>query len=128
MNWIWQEIEEGRFNRSLKEKPANIDHSAGTAVFKGEHGTYTCSLTHCDCQDFQVRLKGMQPCKHILALGAAMGAFDPKALARHFNGVRAMELLSRAYGAYYLFHQPIMSDDEYDTLKAEWSDLLPRKS
>ena len=127
MAWIWEmnSIDERRFTRALKEKPASIDGQTEKASFDGDHGSYTCTLSHCDCQDFTMRLKGKQPCKHILALGIALCAYDPDAVKRMFDGRRAVDELSRAYGHYYLFHAPVMADAEYDALKRKWSDLLP---
>lgn len=127
MDWIWEmnTIDEGRFTRAQKEKPVSVDDQVGKGHFEGSHGSYTCTLSHCDCQDFTMRLKGQQPCKHILALGIALGAYDPAAVQRMFDGQRAINTLSRAYGRYYLFHAPVMEDAEYDALKRKWSDLLP---
>lgn len=120
MEWNWKDVDEGRFSRALKEKPVELDRENEVAVFKGDHGRYTCTLSDCDCQDFRIRLKSQQPCKHILALGAALGAYDPQAVALGFEREREKDRLALAYGRYYLFDDPIMSDAEYDALKKKW--------
>lgn len=119
MKWIWKVsvIDEGRFERAKKETPSSIDGEA--AVFEGSHGTYHCTLSNCNCQDFQLRLKGQQPCKHILALGIAVGAYNADAIGKRFELLRIRDRLASAYGHYYLFDHPVLSDAEYDTLKEE---------
>lgn len=126
MKWIWKDIDEARYRRSQEEKPVKVDYEKETAVFRGSTRMYSCTLTHCECSDFQMRLQGQQPCKHILSFGAALGAYDPKAIERQFEAPVAKDRLALAYGRYYLFNDPIMSDTEYDELKKQWADLLPR--
>ena len=120
MEWIWnfEDIEEGRFTRSRKLKPVELNRENGSGVFEGSEGTYTCTLTHCTCQDFQYRLHGAQPCKHILSLGAALKAYDPDAVARRFEAEELKRCLAMAYGYYHLFHEPVLSNKDYDSMKA----------
>jgi len=126
VKWTWNDIDPARYQRALEEKPVKVDYEKETAIFRGSTRMYSCTLTHCECNDFQMRLKGQQPCKHILSLGMALGAYDPKAVARQFEGVMIKDRLALAFGYYHLFNDPIMSDSEYDELKAQWADLLPR--
>lgn len=125
MEWIWKEIDKSRYQRSKELKPLSLDTQNLSATFKGSKGSYVCTLSHCSCQDFQLHLKGKMPCKHILHLGAVLGAYDSAAYDRMLAGDEVKEKLALAYGLYYLFNDPVMSDQEYDQMKAEWADLLP---
>lgn len=129
MKWVWEnkDIDEDRFDRIKEIEPIQIDQEKTFASFQGKNGIFCCSFAQCECQDFRMRLRGKSPCKHILYLGAELGAYDPVALKRYFDGKRAIDRLSLAYGRYYLFNDPVMSNEEYDAMKQEWLDLIPEK-
>lgn len=128
MSWIWKEVLEADYNNALKTKPDQIADSAAVAYFDGKHGEYHCTLTHCDCQQFTLRLKGKHPCKHIIALGLAVGAYDPAADLRRFEAEKIAGQLASAFGYYHLFHAPVMADAEYDRLKARYAALTEEKA
>lgn len=129
MIWTWknEDIDESRFNRIAEIEPSKIDRDNLTAMFNGKNGVFCCTLASCECQDFRMRLRGKGPCKHILLLGVELGAYDPEKLKRYFEGKKVADQLSLAYGKYHLFHDPIMSNDDYDAMKREWSDILPKR-
>lgn len=122
--WIWKSVLEPDFSNSLKIKPSSIDPDTSSAVFEGSSGTYNATLMHCECSQFQMRLKGKHPCKHIIALGAALGVFDRDTYAHRFEAKKLADQLAAAYGYFHLFNSPVMSDKEYDALKQAYHDEL----
>lgn len=52
--------------------PLSLSPEKGTATFKGNLGNYNTNLSHCECMDFQRRLR---PCKHIYRLAYELDVF-----------------------------------------------------
>lgn len=65
----------------LTPVPGSLDVVNGTAVFKGNSGTYQVTLESCPCGDFRGR---HLPCKHMYRLAYELGAFV-------INGVKSDE-------------------------------------
>ena len=59
--------------------PLEISESDCAAIFSGNHGVYTATLSACTCVDFSKRKK---PCKHMYRLAIELGLFGDKAEAK----------------------------------------------
>ena len=134
-NWLWESEapkDEGRLKRAAKVK---VDHLTITedecsAVFIGSEGTpYATTLEACSCPDFALK-HGTIPCKHILRLAMeariinANGNTPAQQLAADREALRSQ--IAAAYGYYYHFHAPVMSDQAYDKLKDQLSKVEAR--
>lgn len=122
--WNW-EVRESSLKKAVEFKPAeiqSIDKSKPFIVING----HTANLDECDCQDFIKSKGGVHACKHMIRLAIELGVINKSgntpeqqyAADKHeYRNVIAM-----AYGRYHLFHEPLMTDEEYDKMKAEYKE------
>lgn len=127
--WKW-EVRASSLKKAVKYQSADIlsiDKNKPLIVIKGSKGdVHTANLEECDCTDFRMVQGGVHACKHMIRLAIELGIINKNgntpeqqdAADKHeYRNVIAM-----AYGRYHLFHEPVMTDAEYDTLKKEYKE------
>lgn len=127
MEWKWtkEQLEPGRIARARKVELSNVVvniplsecHAECVSGSTGE--VYHVSLQDCTCRDFTV---GKKPCKHMIALAMEARLLNESGQTMDEEIASQKATLAEAYGFYYLFDEPIMSDKEYDDLKYELAD------
>ncbi len=114
-----------RIKSAAGMKPENITGEGENAscefVSKSSGEIYQTTVNECSCMDFMMR---GGPCKHMIALGAALGLHD---LQRQAEIRAAADKLCMAYGSYYLFGCSRVSDGEYRKLKEKCAPWLNAK-
>lgn len=129
--WKWpaESIDAGRLERAIKVKTAHLEISDNVChgTFIGSKGyMYTATLASCDCPDYSLN-HGRIPCKHILRLAIEAGIIEKNGKTPEQQkkaDINSMRLtLAVAYGMYYLFDDPYISDSEYDQLKQNLIDM-----
>lgn len=134
MLWNWPQVDEGRAQRARKLKFEELDLETPFGVIQGSSPEpYQCTLQACTCKDFAMyKAKGTpQPCKHMIALAMKLGILSENGLTppqqREADIAALRDKLASAYGYYYLFESPIISDKEYDKSKATLAELLSKE-
>ena len=132
MKWIWESEapkDAGRLKRAAKVKvdSLTINENECTGVFIGSEGTiYHTGLDTCSCPDFAIK-QGYIPCKHILRLAMEAGIINENGNTPQQQRLADIQSLryqiATAYGFYYCFDDPMISDKKYDELKAQLSKL-----
>ncbi len=132
--WNWPPTDEGRAKRASKLKFEELDLEAPFGVIQGsDPEPYQCTLQSCTCKDYYIcRAKGIpQACKHMIALGMKVGLLNENGLTppqqREADIAALRAKLASAYGYYYLFDSPIISDKEYDESKSTLAELLSKE-
>lgn len=126
--WPWNYknpgyIDKGRLARAEKtkiiSKVSNDDECYAT--FEGSGGAvYETTFSECTCKDFALS-HGEMPCKHIIRLALdeevinSLGNTEDQQRKADYANLR--EHIAKAYGYYYHFHEPIVSDNEYNAMK-----------
>lgn len=132
MEWNWPQSDEGRVMRAKKVKfrEISLDGEAPQALAIGSKGgEYVVTLTSCTCADFSIsrQKSDMQPCKHMLALAMKCGILNENgntpARQRTADIQSLRDQIAMAYGFYYHFDDPVISDQAYDTLKSKLASL-----
>ena len=119
--WTYDSMDSGRLKRSKQTTiiPGTLDQETGSAVFQGSSGTHKTTLHSCTCVDFCTR-SGAAPCKHIIRLGLELGLIDENGYTSEerieANTAYLKEQIACAYGMYHIFHEPIVSKQEYDEM------------
>lgn len=134
MKWEWQliDIDPGRAKRAAKIRLSNVEvngQKASADVVDEKTGeiVYECTLSKCSCEDFHMNTRGRKPCKHILALGMAVGVINKdgytpdQQLTLDIAALR--DRIATASGFYHVFHEPTVSDSAYDAMKQELARL-----
>ena len=132
--WPWNYknpgyIDKGRLARAEKtkiiSKVSNDDECYAT--FEGSGGAvYETTFSECTCKDFALS-HGDMPCKHIIRLALdeevinSLGNTEDQQREADYASLR--RTIATAYGFYYHFHEPIMSDQEYDEAKARLNEI-----
>lgn len=132
--WLWKDrepdsIDPGRLERAKKLKILEISTQidACSATFQGsKENQYITSLAMCSCPDFAIR-QGKEPCKHIIRLAMEAGVINACGNTpdqqRKSDFLRLHDELALAYGNFYLFDDPMISDREYDEKKRRYLEL-----
>ncbi len=111
-----------RIKSAAALKPENITGEGVNAscefTSKSSGEIYRTTVTECSCMDYMMR---GGPCKHMIALGAALGMHD---LQRQAEIRAAADKLCMAYGSYYLFGRSAVTDREYRKLKEKCAPWL----
>lgn len=128
-NWNWDPADAGRVKRAQSVKftvlDLNQEQPYGYAAGSGMED-YHVTLDSCTCADFSImqRKGAPSPCKHILALAIKAGIINENGLTAEQQRKADIDSLKSqlafAYGYYYLFDDPMISDKEYDRLKARY--------
>lgn len=132
MEWLWDLSDEGRVKRARSVKFSEIDltpdHPSGRATGSASDD-YFVTLDSCTCADFSIsgRKGSPAPCKHMIALAMKAGIINENGNTPAQQRIADIESLrsrvAAAYGFYYLFSDPIMSDPEYDQAKEKLAEL-----
>lgn len=132
--WIWKDrapdsIDAGRLKRAKELKILEISTQSDncSATYQGSKGNqYITSLTMCSCPDFAIH-QGKDPCKHIIRLAMETGIINSNGNTpdqqRRSDFLRLHDELALAYGNFYLFDNPMISDREYDEKKRRYLEL-----
>ena len=133
--WIWKDREPDsmdarRLDNAKKAKIVKISTRLDncSATFQGSSGAeYLTTLTSCTCKDFAINNKRKEPCKHIIRLAIEAGVINAYGNTpdqqRKSDFLRLRDELAYAYGNFYLFDDPMISDCEYDEKKRRYLDL-----
>ena len=127
--WNW-EIRESSLKKAVKYQSADIlsiDKNKPLIVIKGsKKDAHTANLEECDCTDFRMVQGGVHACKHMIRLAIELGIINksgntPKQQYAA-DKQECRDAIAMAYGRYHLFHEPLMTDEEYDKMKAEYKE------
>lgn len=132
--WIWDnEVDEACAKRALKLNFRNLDldesASSPHAEFVSDHTgeLYDTTLFSCTCKDFLIGQR-KRPCKHIVRLGMECGLLNKngKTVVQQQGHELAnlMAHIALCAGYYYVFDNPIVSDEHYDELKAQYASMV----
>ena len=127
-NSDWNNIDPKRLKAAASTKLLSLDPKTQTAVFEGSSPQpYTTTRSNCSCAHHR---KTGEICKHMVRLAQELGILNvneqglsPEQQFRSdIDSLR--DKIALASGYYYVFHAPIMGNDEYDSLKNRHNDLL----
>lgn len=132
--WDWPLADEGRRKRAKTVKfsryDSNSEDPSGHAVGSGSE-EYAVTLYSCTCPDFIIsknKAGEYQPCKHMIALAMKCGLLNENGLTaeqqKETDIVESRNILASAFGYYYLFQDPIISDAQYDAIKQRYNFLV----
>lgn len=133
--WLWKDFEPDSLDsrrldnaKKLKILEINTQPDVCSATFQGSKGNqYITSLTMCTCKDFAINNKRKEPCKHIIRLAMEAGVINSSGNTpdqqRKSDFMRLRDELAFAYGNFYLFDDPMISDREYDEKKRRYLEL-----
>lgn len=135
--WIWSPADEGRIKRAKSVKFSYLDtesdNPSGSAIGSGAE-EYAVTLESCTCADFSIQRNkagNFLPCKHMIALGIKAGLLNENGLTpsqqkeADISSLRSH--LASAFGHYYLFNEPVVSDAEYDSMKLKYAALISQE-
>ena len=132
MQWSWPQSDEGRIKRAkavkFREIAADCNSPQALAIGSGADD-YSVTLSSCTCADFAIsRQKASpQPCKHMLALAMKCGILNENGNTpeqqRQEDIKSLQDQIAAAYGYYYHFKTPIISDQEYNDMKSSLAKL-----
>ncbi len=132
MEWNWQKADEGRMKRAktvkFRQVLSNGESPGALAIGSGSED-YVVTLESCTCADFAIsqRKSNPQPCKHMLALAMKCGILNENgntpAQQRDADIQLLRNQIAAAYGFYYYFDDPVITDREYDALKSKLASL-----
>ena len=131
MDWKWDCTDEGRVKRAKSVKFRDITLEPEPAGYAIGHSAdeYYVTLESCTCADFAIcgAKSDLQPCKHMIALAMKAGLVNENGLTppqQKAADIASLRLrIALAYGFFYHFDDPIMSDKEYDLMKDKLAEL-----
>lgn len=132
MEWKWPMVDEGRAKRAKVVKFPELDCSSDSPHGKAKGSAqedYSVTLESCTCADFSIseRRGAPAPCKHMVALAMKCGILNENGLTpaqQHAEDRQALRArIASAFGFYHLFHDPIITDEEYDRMKSRLSEI-----
>ena len=131
MEWNWPKADEGRIKRASTVKFRSVHPELGPIAYAIGSGSddYLVTLHDCTCSDFfmSAAKSKPQPCKHMLAMAMTQGILNKNGNTPEQQREEDIKSLrnqvASAYGYYYHFHAPLMSDEAYDKLKRQLSEL-----
>lgn len=128
MIWNWPMIDADKAKRAKSVKLTVARHGDNPeAIALGSRGEeYTVTGEGCTCKDFAIH-HGSSPCKHMVKLAMEMGVLNGDGLTegeqQERDIERAKDAFALAFGYYHVFGEKLLSDKEYDKLKARLKEL-----
>lgn len=132
MEWTWGSTDKKRAEKAAKIKILNLRKDDASPSLecegsKGEH--YYVTLNSCTCNDFYNH-GSKTACKHMVCLAMQLGLLNKDGLTPHDQFLKDYQqledYLARCAWYYYVLDSPLISDAEYDELKAEYMKWLEK--
>lgn len=128
MEWTWGSSDAPRAARAAKVKVNALHREEPPSIecigSEGKH--YFATLEDCTCTDFSINQMKKKPaaCKHMVRLAMELNLLNKDGLTPRdqflFDLEEAENRLAKYAWYYYVLDAPLISDAEYDDLKAKY--------